>query len=86
MSKTFKDHRQELPMEDDVLAQEAESPTCIENLRAFTFNRSVGRLEISRRHFWQRVRWMLLGAAVGSAIGAAYPQVVLGGLVRHIGS
>ena len=44
---------------------------------AFNFGRSVGRMENARDAFWLRVRWVLLGAAVGVTLAAVYLQLFL---------
>ncbi len=65
MSTTFEEHCRKLQIEVDALAQKAEVHSCFDHLRAFNFGRCVARIEYARDVFWLRVRWLLLGAAVG---------------------
>ena len=77
MSPTFDDYCRKLQKEVDLTAQEAEADARFDHLHAFNFGRSVGRIENARDHFWLRVRWLLVGAAVGVTLGAVWIQIFL---------
>ena len=77
MAQTFADYCRLLQTEADAIAHEAEVHSFLDHLHAFNFGRTVGRLEITRDYFWLRVRWLLLGTAVGIAVAAFYLQVSL---------
>jgi hypothetical protein len=77
MPPTFEDSSRKLPTKVDALARQAEAHSRIDHLLAFNFGRSVGRMENARNAFWFRVRWLLLGAAVGVTVAAAYLQLFL---------
>jgi hypothetical protein len=47
------------------------------HLHAFNFGRSVGRMESARDQSGLRLRWLLVGAAVGIAVAALYLQIFL---------
>jgi hypothetical protein len=74
MSQTFEDYCRKLV---DPTAQEADADARFDHLHAFNFGRFVGRIENACDHFWLRVRWLLLGAAVGVTLGAAWIQIFL---------
>jgi hypothetical protein len=74
MPQIFEDCSRKLPTEGDALARRAEAPSRVDHLLAFNFGRSVGRMENARDTFWLRVRWLLLGAAVGVTVAAVYLQ------------
>jgi hypothetical protein len=76
VKQTFEDYCQQLSGQAAQLAQEAEVRECFEHLSAFNFGRTVQRLEDARQDFWVRVRWLLIGAAVGAAFAAALIQVL----------
>jgi hypothetical protein len=63
--------------EVDALAPRAEAHACFDHLHAFNFGRSVQRMENARDAFWVRLRWLLLGAAVGVTLSAVYLQIFL---------
>jgi hypothetical protein len=75
MSQTFENYCRKLRREADALALEAEARSRFEHLHAFNFGRSLERIEHARDAFWLRVRWLLLGAAVGVTLAAVYLQV-----------
>jgi len=77
MSQTFEDYCRKLQKEVDPTAQDADADARFDHLHAFNFGRSVGRIENACDHFWLRVRWFLLGAAVGVTLGAAWIQIFL---------
>jgi len=77
MSQTFEDYCRKLQREADALAREAEVHSRFDHLHAFNFGRSLGRLENSRGAMGLRVRWLLLGAAVGVTLAAVYFQILL---------
>jgi hypothetical protein len=77
MSPTFEEYCRELRTEVDAIEQQAEADVRFDHLRAFNFGRSLGRMEQARDHLWLRVRWLLLGAAVGVAVAAVNLQVLL---------
>jgi len=77
MSPTFEDYCRKLQPEADAQALKAEAHSRLDNLHAFNFGRSVGRIENARDAFWLRVRWLLLGAAVGVTLAAVYLQIFL---------
>jgi len=77
MAQTFADYCRLLQTEADAIAHEAEVHSFLDHLHAFNFGRSVGRIENACDHFWLRVRWLLLGAAVGVTLGAVWIQIFL---------
>ena len=77
MSQMLQNYSRKLQAEVDALAQEAEAHSRFDHLNAFNFGRSVGRLENARYSFWLRVRWMLVGAAVGVTLAVVYAQILL---------
>ncbi len=77
LTHTFEDYCQRLRAEAEDLALQAEMPARIGHLHAFNFGRAVARMEQAHNAFWLRVRWLLLGAAVGVTIAAVYLQIVL---------
>ena len=77
MSQIFDDYCQKLQADADTLALEAETNSRLDHHYAFNFGRSVGRFEQARDTFWVRLRWLLLGAAVGVAGAAIYLQLFL---------
>lgn len=77
MSQTFNEYCRKLQKEVDLAAQEADANARLDHLHAFNFGRSVGRIENACDHFWLRVRWLLLGAAVGVTLGAVWIQIFL---------
>jgi hypothetical protein len=48
-----------------------------EHIHAFNFGRSVGHLEQAREVAALRLRWVLLGVALGLALAAAYFQLLV---------
>ena len=76
MSQTFEDYCRRLRVEAGELAPEAEEHSLINHLHAFNFGRSMGRIENACDQFWLRVRWLLLGAAVGASLAAVYLQII----------
>jgi hypothetical protein len=79
MKQTFEQYSLELSGIAERLAQEAEMRARCEHLRAFNFGRSVEHLEDTRRRFWLRTRWLLLGMALGATLAAGYVQALGGG-------
>jgi hypothetical protein len=79
VKQTFEDYCQELSGQAKQLAQEVEMRECLEHLGAFNFGRSVQRLEDAQHDFWVRVRWLLIGLAIGAAFAAALFQVLAAG-------
>ncbi|MGD1100908.1 MAG: hypothetical protein ABSA59_02485 [Terriglobia bacterium] len=77
MSQTFEDYCRKLQTEAGALALEAAAQSRFDHLHAFAFGRSVGRIESARDAFWLRVRWLLLGAAVGVTLAAVCLHVFL---------
>lgn len=75
MPQNNEDYCRRLQTEADIFARKAEGSGRFQHLRAFNFGRSVARLEHARDVFWMRVRWLLLGAAVGVTLAAVYVQV-----------
>jgi hypothetical protein len=66
-----------VPTEVDAHVPRAEVHACFDHLHAFNFGRTVQRIENARDAFWVRLRWLLLGAAVGVTLAAVYLQVFL---------
>ena len=87
MSQTFEDYCGKLQKEVDALSHEASpnSSFCLDHRHAFNFGRIVGRMENARPAFWYRVRWLLLGAAVGLAFAAACLDIFLMERVVRLG-
>jgi hypothetical protein len=83
MSQTFEDWK--LQTEADPRALEAEAHTRFDHLHAFTFGRSVGRIEHAREVFGLRVRWLLWGAAVGLTLAAAFLQILQSERILPVG-
>lgn len=81
MSQTFEDYCRSLQREADVLALEAEARSRFDHFHAFNFGRSVERVEHARDAFWLRVRWLLLGAAVGVILAAVFLQAFPSGRI-----
>ena len=79
MSQTFKEYCLKLQTEVDAIGQQAETDIRFDHLRAFNFGRSLERIEQVRGRLWLRVRWLLLGAALGMGLAAVYLQVFLSG-------
>jgi uncharacterized membrane protein YfcA len=77
MLPNFEDYCQRLRAEADSLAAEAEEAARLNHVHVFNFGRSVAHLEHRHDAFWLRLRWLLLGAAVGVTLAAAYLQVFL---------
>jgi hypothetical protein len=77
MLQTFEDYCRRLRGEADKASPETEASEHFSHLHAFNFGRSVARLEHAREAFWVRLRWLLLGTAVGVSLAAAYLQVFL---------
>jgi hypothetical protein len=75
MKQTFEDYCRQLKVEADALSRQADSHARFNHLQAFDFGRSVGRIENAYDDFWLRVRWLLLGAAVGVTLAAVYLQI-----------
>ncbi len=76
MKQTFEDYCQELSGQAQRLAQEVEMRECLEHLSAFNFGRAVQHLEDARHDFWVRVRWLLIGVAIGGTFAAGYIRVL----------
>jgi hypothetical protein len=81
MLQTFEDYCRRLRAEGDKASPEAEGCDRFSHLHAFNFGRSVARLEHAREVYWVRVRWLLLGTAVGVTLAAACLQIFLSGRV-----
>jgi hypothetical protein len=75
VKQTFEDYCQELSGQAEQLAQEVEMRECLDHLRAFNFGRTVQRLEDAQHDFWGRVRWLLIGVAIGATFAAGFIQV-----------
>ena len=78
MRPTFEDYCLELRAKAERLALEAEMRARVDHLHTFNFGRSVQRLEDAQHGFWRRLLWLVIGAALGAALAAAYIYV-LGG-------
>jgi len=82
MKQTFEQYCRQLSGEADQLAQEAELRDCLDHLEAFNFGRAVQRLDgvqhglSAQAGFWVRVRWLLVGVAIGAALAAVFAQVL----------
>ncbi len=77
MSQTFEDYCEKLKLEADALGQQADAYSLDDHFHAFSFGRSVERIENSRAHYWLRLRWLFIGAAVGAAIGPVFFRLFL---------
>lgn len=77
MSQILEDYRRRLQAEGAVLHQEAEARCRLGHLHAFKFGRSIGRIENARNDFSLRVRWLLLGAALGVTVAVVYVRIFL---------
>ena len=75
---------QSLQAKADKITQNGEGAMRFNHLQAFNFGRSVARLEHARHAFWLRVRWLLMGAAVGVTFAALYFHVFASGRVLHL--
>ncbi len=76
MRPTFEEYCLELHEKAEQLAQEAEMRARVDHLRTFNFSRSVQRLEYAQHGFWQRLFWMVMGAALVVAMAAGYIHVL----------
>jgi hypothetical protein len=77
MSETLEEYRRKLQTEVDAFALEGQPHLRAGQLHAFHFGRFLGRMENAQESFWLRVRWLLLGAAVGVALAAGCLQIFL---------
>lgn len=48
---------------------------CLEHLSAFNFGRAVQHLEDAQHDLWVRVRWLLIGVALGATFAAGLIHV-----------
>jgi hypothetical protein len=83
MSQTLEACARKSQTESDALTREGEAHSCFDHLLAFNFGRSVGRMENARDSSWLRLRWLLIGAAVGVTFAAVYLQIFLSGRIAH---
>lgn len=83
MAQTFEDYCEKLKLEADALAQQADAYSLDDHFHAFNFGRSVERIENSRAHYWLRLRWLFMGAAVGAAIGPVCLHLFLIARILH---
>jgi hypothetical protein len=74
VKQTFEDYCQELSGKAEELAQEVEMRERLEHLSAFSFGRAVQRLGDAQHDYWVRVRWLLVGAAIGATFAAGFIQ------------
>jgi hypothetical protein len=81
MKQTFEQYCQQLSAEAAQLSQEVEMRESIEHLGAYNSGRAVQRLEdvqhdlSAQAGLWVRVRWLLIGVAIGAAFAAVFVQV-----------
>ncbi|HMD85138.1 MAG TPA: hypothetical protein VKO18_10615 [Terriglobia bacterium] len=75
MSQTFEDYSRRLQTAANAHALETKAHSRLDHLQAVNFGRSLGRMESGRDAFWLRLRWLLLGAAVGVNLAAVYLQI-----------
>ncbi|MBZ5672344.1 MAG: hypothetical protein LAO04_21810 [Acidobacteriia bacterium] len=75
MKQTFEGYCQELSGQARQLAQEVEMRECLEHLSAFNFGRAVQHLEDAQHDLWVRVRWLLIGVALGATFAAGLIHV-----------
>jgi hypothetical protein len=73
MKQMLEDYYREVEEKAEQFAQEAQMRERTEHLQAFNFGRIVQRTENSRHEAFMRVGWLLLGLAIGVAIGRVYP-------------
>jgi hypothetical protein len=81
MKQTFEDYRRAVTAEAECRAHDAEERAYSDHVQAFNFGRTVQRLEGATRHFWLRLVWLLIGAAIGAVLAAAVVQSFGTGLV-----
>ena len=75
VKQTFEDYCQELSGKAQQHAQEVEMRECLEHLSAFNFGRAVQHLEDAQHDLWVRVRWLLMGVAIGAIFAAGFIHV-----------
>jgi hypothetical protein len=84
MSETIKESRRKLPKQVAIFGQQIEAGINLDHLQAFSFGRSLGRIEMARDHSWLCFRWLLFGAAVGVVLAAVYLQLFLNARILQI--
>jgi hypothetical protein len=74
---TVKGYFKSLEAQTEDPVQGLEATDGLGHLHTFNFGRSVGRIEQAHDNFFLRIRWLLLGAALGLAFAAMCLQIWL---------
>jgi len=74
MKLALPEYCREVDEKAEQFAQAAEISERAGHLQAFNFGRMAQRIQGEKSDGWLRVGWLLVGLAVGAAIGGAYPD------------